>query len=325
MKGAGMIEPSDVTVIIPAYNHCPLLERSVDRLLTQTALPGEVIVVHSGSDDPTPRLDGKSPIVRVIHRDERMRAGAARNIGSDFAKGAWLAFLDADVLADEDWLEHLLAAARAKPKRLIAGSIDYLTTGGYWGLCLWTIEFGGVHPFLPDYETQGIASANLMLPAAALKEVSGFPSDFPTAEDTIVGAKLQQIGYERWFCAAARTRHMNLPGFAHFASHLFRLGRLSAICRRVVPLQGQIAVKFWPLAFGLFISKFVATLYRALRWGRGRRSLFLGLAPGILVGAVIWNFGVIKGLGEAIPKNLDREPELEKIPDLRRNSAETSI
>ncbi len=313
MKGSKMVEPPEVSVIIPAYSHCPLLERSVDHLLQQTVPPGEIIVVHSGSDDPTPLLTGKSPIVRVIHRDERMRAGAARNIGSDFAKGKWLAFLDADVLAEEDWLERLLAAGDARPRRLIAGSIDYLTTGGYWGLCLWAIEFGGVHPFLPDYQTQGIASANLMVPAAALKEVAGFPSDFPTAEDTIVGAKLTQIGYERWFCAAARVRHMNLPGFAHFARHLFRLGRLSAICRRVVPLQGQIAVKLWPLAFGLFMSKFLSTTYRALRWGRGRRLLFLGLVPGILVGAVIWNAGVIRGLGEAIPKNLDRAPELELL------------
>ena len=243
-----MIESSDVTVIIPAYCRCPLLEQSVDCLLGQTVLPGEIIVVHSGSDDPASQLDCKSPIVRVIHRDKRMRAGAARNIGSDFAKGKWLAFLDADVLPDGDWLEHLLAAARAKPKRLIAGSIDYLSTGGYWGLCLWTIEFSGVHPFLPDYETQGIASANLMVPAAALKEVAGFPSGFPTAEDTIVGAKLKQIGYERWFCAAARVRHMNLPGFAHFSCHLFRLGRFSAICRRVMPRWHKAAAfirRFW--------------------------------------------------------------------------------
>ncbi len=314
----------EVSVIIPAYNRCPLLERAIGSLLDQTTCPDEILVVHSGTDDPTQTLERKFSAVTVIHRDERVGAGSARNIASDHAKGKWLAFIDADVVPERDWLGNLLESVKENEKRIVGGAVDYLTTGGYWGLSLWAIEFSGVHPFLPDDETQGIGAGNLLMPREALERIGGFPSRFPAAEDTIVGAKAREIGYQRWFCAKARVRHMNLSGFRHFAPHLYRLGRHSAISRRAMPLKGRLAIRFWPLSPLLFVSKFAATYYRAMRWGRGRRAMFLGIAPGVLCGLVIWNLGVLKGLREAIPP-LNRERELEQVPSLKTDSIQTSM
>ncbi len=305
-------EQDTISVIIPAYNECPGLVGCVDLILAQTVEPLEIIIVHSGSHDPSRALAGRDPRVRVIHGEARLLAGSARNVASDHAQGEWLAFIDADVRPAGEWLENLLAAVRRDPNRLIGGSVGHAETGGYWGLPLWTIEFSSVPLFLPDRQTQGVASANMMVSAAAFSRVGGFPSRFPTAEDTILGAKLRAVGVPPWFCAAARVNHMNIGGFRHFARHLFRLGRLSAICRRAAPLSGRVAVRFWPLAFGLFASKFAATSYRALRWGSGQRARFCALAPGILVGLLIWNAGFLSGLRGPIPP-LDREPSLETL------------
>ena len=238
-------EQDTISVLIPAYNECPGLVTGVDLILAQTVKPLEIIIVHSGSHDPSRALAGRVPRVRVIHRDERLFAGAARNVASDHARGEWLAFIDADVLPAADWLENLSAAMRRDPNRLIGGSVGYAATGGYWGLSLWTIELSGVHPFLPDCQTQGLGSGNMMISAAAFSRVGGFPSQFPAAEETILGAKLRAVGVPTWFCAAARVDHVNIGGVPHFARHLFRLGRLSAIARRAAPLGGRVAVKFW--------------------------------------------------------------------------------
>jgi GT2 family glycosyltransferase len=300
-------EADGVSVGIPAYGPCPFLGRVVDLLLAQTVRPLEIIVVHSGPGDPTAALSGKDTCVRVIHHDERLFAGAARNIASDHARGRWQAFIDADVLPTPTWLETLLAAAREQPDRFVIGSVGYAESGGYFGLALWAIEFAGVYPFLPDHATGSAASGNMILPAAALAQVGGFPPHFAVAEDAVLGAKLRAAGLRAWFCADARVDHMNIGGLRHFAAHLFQLGRHSALARRAAPLRGRLAVRLWPLALGLFLSKFAATYYRALRWGRGQRLLFLALAPGVLVGLIIWNVGLLGGLRAALPA-VGREP-----------------
>ena len=295
-----------ISVGIPAYGPCPELHRVVGALLEQTVRPREIIVVHSGPGDPTVELTALDACVRVIHRDERLFAGAARNIAADHGHGYWQAFVDADVLPVRPWLERMLAAARYRPDTYIVGSVGYSVSGGYWGLALWTAEFAGVHPFLPSRATAATASCNLLLAAATLAQVGGFPSRFAAAEDTILGAKLRGAGLKARFEPAARVDHVNIPGFRHFATHLFWLGRHSAMARRAVPLRGGLAVRFWPLATVLFLSKFSDTAYRAMRWGHGRRWLFVALAPAVFLGLIIWNAGLICGLRATVP-SIDRD------------------
>ncbi|MHA1600772.1 MAG: glycosyltransferase family 2 protein [Alphaproteobacteria bacterium] len=305
-------EKDTVSVGIPAYGSCPNLGRVIDALLTQTVRPDKIVVVHSGSDDPTAALMSKDPSVRVIHRDERLLAGAARNIAADQGHGRWQVFIDADVLPVDTWLERLLAAAHSHPDSYIVGSVGYSVSGGYWGLALWTAEFAGVYPFLPDRATAAIASCNLLLPAITLVQAGGFPSHFAAAEDTILGAKLRSNGLKPWFEAAARVDHINIAGFGHFATHLFWLGRHSALARRAVPLRGRLAVRFWPLAPILFLSKFADTYYRAMRWGHGHRWMFAALAPAVLLGLVIWNLGLLSGLRATVP-SIDRDRTAEGV------------
>ena len=299
-------ETDTISVLVPAYNECPALATGLDLLLTQTVEPREVIIVHSDSHDPTRALAGRDPRIRVIHRGVRLFAGAARNVGATHASGRWLAFMDADVKPARDWLENMLRAVRQDANRLVGGSIGCTETGGYWGLALWTTEFAPFHPLLPDREATALASGNMMVSAQAFAQVGGFPCRFPQGEDTLLGARLRAAGMTLWFCAGARVDHVNVDGFQHFAEHLFRQGQMSAVCRRAMSLPGSSAVRFWPFAFGLFASKFATIAYLVLRWGRGTRLRFCALAPGVLLGAVVWNVGFLSGLRHPIP-SLGRE------------------
>ncbi len=299
-------EADAVSVGIPAYGPCPHLGRVIDRLLAQSVPPLEIVVVHSGPGDPTAAMAAKDRRVRVLHRDQRLFAGAARNIAADQSSGNWQAFIDADVLPTQTWLEHLLAAAKSQAGRYVVGSVGYGRSGGYWGLALWTIEFAGVHPYLPSRENLAIASCTMLVPARALVQVGGFPSRFAAAEDTVLGAKLRAAGFTPWFQADARVDHMNVAGFRPFAAHLYWLGRHSALARRAVPLRGRLAARLWPLAAVLFLSKFADTYGRALRRGHGHRWLFAALAPAVLLGLIIWNAGLIGGLRASVP-SIDRD------------------
>ena len=294
-----MPEPvADVTVVIPAYGPSPHLPRVIAALQAQTTRPRAIIVAHSGSSDPSDLLSHTSKNVQIFHRPQRMLAGTARNLGLKEVRTEWVAFLDCDVVPEPGWMAALYGAACGGPDRFVVGAIDYAVSGGYWGLCLWAAEFSGVHPYLPDGEVQGGASANMLVRSAEVRRAGGFDETFAAGEDSLLAARLRDAGLQNWFCATARVAHVNIPGARHCLSHLAWLGRWSARCRRRVQLHGSVAAHLWPLAPGLWVAKLGLIGARVVRWGNGRRFLFLALAPGITLGLLVWNFGFLRGLSE---------------------------
>ena len=130
--------------------------------------------------------------------------------------------------------------------------------------------------------------------------MGGFPAAFAASEDAVLIARLRELGLTNWFCPSARVDHFNKKGLPHFLAHLLWLGRWSAVSRRVRPLRDAWGVKFWPFAAGLWLAKLWITYYRALRWGRGRRLRLLALAPGVLLGDLVWNLGFFLGLWQGL-------------------------
>lgn len=94
-----------ISVIIPVYKVEKYLRACVDSVLAQTYRNLEVILVDDGSPDNSGAIcdeyAARDSRVRVIHQ-ENGGAGAARNAGLDAARGAYIAFVDADDYIDPD-------------------------------------------------------------------------------------------------------------------------------------------------------------------------------------------------------------------------------
>lgn len=92
-----------ISVVIPAYNVKPYIQKCVRSVLNQTYTNLEVILVDDGSTDGTARLcdalQNEDKRIVVIHQENK-GLSAARNAGIEVAKGDWIAFLDSD-----DWIE----------------------------------------------------------------------------------------------------------------------------------------------------------------------------------------------------------------------------
>lgn len=88
-----------LSIVIPAYNVIPTLERSVDSVIKQNISDYEIILVNDGSTDETPQLcdqiAAKYDVVKVIHKDNG-GLSSARNTGIQHARGKYIAFLDSD-------------------------------------------------------------------------------------------------------------------------------------------------------------------------------------------------------------------------------------
>lgn len=127
----------EVSIIMPVFNGGAYLLDAVRSLRRQLPLPGlalpalEIVVVDDGSDDG-PTLAALAivatwPHVVILHNGRSKGPAGARNTGLHAARGAWVAFLDADDL----WLPYALAqrwhvAATQAGASWVAGSYRLL-------------------------------------------------------------------------------------------------------------------------------------------------------------------------------------------------------
>ena len=95
--GAEVKDPI-ISIVIPTYNHANFLRSALDSVFAQSFKDWEVIVVNNYSDDDTIEVvqSFKDPRIQLVNFANHGIIGAARNYGLSIAKGAFIAFLDAD-------------------------------------------------------------------------------------------------------------------------------------------------------------------------------------------------------------------------------------
>jgi len=113
-----------LSVIIPAYNEEAYIERCLDGLARQTILPDEVILVDNNSTDQTAVLARRYPFLTLIN-ESRQGLYYARQTGMAVATGDILCRIDADTVADEDWVEQILIQFSDPSVNAVTGPVGY--------------------------------------------------------------------------------------------------------------------------------------------------------------------------------------------------------
>ncbi|MBO7422875.1 MAG: glycosyltransferase [Oscillospiraceae bacterium] len=114
-----------LSIIIPAYNAEPYLTQLLARLAPQMNDDVEVLLIDDGSKEP---VKTSHKFVKVF-RQKNGGAAAARNKGIEEAKGDYIAFIDADDLVSEDYIEKLLEKLAEKPDYVY---LSWETLPGPW-------------------------------------------------------------------------------------------------------------------------------------------------------------------------------------------------
>ncbi|BAO76639.1 glycosyltransferase family 2 protein [Winogradskyella sp. PG-2] len=96
------------SVIIPLYNKAEYISECLKSALNQTFKDYEIVIVNDGSTDNSVSIveTFSSEKIKLFHQDNQ-GASKARNNGSSFAKGTYIAFLDADDIWKPKHLESL--------------------------------------------------------------------------------------------------------------------------------------------------------------------------------------------------------------------------
>jgi Glycosyltransferases involved in cell wall biogenesis len=132
-----------ISVLIPCWNAERTLERALDSVLEERALPIECIVVDDASTDGTADV-----ALAIARRDERVvvvrlpeNAGVsnARNRGLEQIRGAWLTMLDADDRFVPGGFGTLARAALASDARVVIGQQVWWDGRRTWRTALYDI------------------------------------------------------------------------------------------------------------------------------------------------------------------------------------------
>jgi len=116
-------QESNISIVIPCWNHAKELKDTLGSLVEQTIKPAQVIVVDDGSiDNPKQVADGfkEQLVIEFIKLEKNSGAPVARNTGAKKALGEFVMFLDADAKLVPQALEKLSTALRLNPNKAYA-------------------------------------------------------------------------------------------------------------------------------------------------------------------------------------------------------------
>ncbi|MCA9138979.1 MAG: glycosyltransferase family 2 protein [Planctomycetales bacterium] len=114
-----------ITIVVPAFNEETHIGRCIASLDSQS-YPRDrynIIVVDNGSTDRTCQIVNDSPA--TLLRESRRSAYWARNLAIEKSQGDWLAFTDADCIAEPTWLENLHRRAVESGAWMVGGLTKY--------------------------------------------------------------------------------------------------------------------------------------------------------------------------------------------------------
>lgn len=110
-------------IIIPTYNRCKILRKTLKALLDQTANPKtyEIIVVDDGSTDKTHRtvqeISKKAERKITYLRQKNKGQGSARNLGIKSAEGEIIIFIGDDIIVKPDFIKQHILTHQKHPER----------------------------------------------------------------------------------------------------------------------------------------------------------------------------------------------------------------
>jgi glycosyltransferase involved in cell wall biosynthesis len=218
----------DLSVVIPCYNAGENIGVQLSALSRQSfGGSWEVIVADNGSTESTLEVIEQYrpllPSLRVVDAADRRGSAHARNVGARFARGALLVFVDADdevapgflaamsaALTEHDFVASRFEITKLNPELIGAKLKNPQVTG------LQRIAY-------PPYLTHA-GGSGLGVKREIHQRAGGFDESLPRLQDTDYCFRLQTLGVELHFAAAAvvHIRYNSKP------AALFRQARLWA-------------------------------------------------------------------------------------------------
>lgn len=269
-----------VTVIIVNWNGGDMLRRCLNDLLRQTVPPTRILVMDNGSTDGSAEKVAGLAGVAVRTLGENLGFAAGNNRAFLDCDTEFVALLNPDAFPEQDWLEKLLAAARAYPDVAAFGSRQMVADvesvvdglGDVYHLSGLVWRWGHGRPLT----TADLVPREIFSPCAgaalyrrdALGDVGGFDEDyFCYLEDVDLGFRLRLAGYRAMYVPDAVVHHVGsaTTGGQHSDFSLYH-GHRNLVWTFVKDMPG---ILFWLMLPLHLLLNLASIVWFALQ-GRGR-------------------------------------------------------
>ena len=269
-----------ISLIIPVRNEEQSIATLLDSLIRQTVKPSEIVITDAGSTDRTAAIiEGYAQTSVPINL---IRAGAAlpgraRNLAAAQAVNEWLAFIDAGVQPEPDWLEQLALPAQAdKDVDVVYGTFEPVVDT-LFKQCI------AIATVSPPQEVAGKLVRPRSMVSALMKrsvwqQVGGFPEDLRSAEDLLFMNQIEQAdlcvanapgALVHWQLQATPWR--TFKRFVSYARNNMKAGLWrqwqEAILKRYALLLASAVPVFWFGARWLLVTLVLWLLLLAARAG----------------------------------------------------------
>jgi glycosyltransferase involved in cell wall biosynthesis len=228
-------EPA-ISIVVPTFDRPILLRKCLEAIaaLDPPGMDFEVVVVNDGGTDDLHRVVGAFATTLSLQLVTQRRGGpgAARNAGAAVARGRYLAFIDDDCRPAREWLVVLRQELQRDERRLLGGRVENaLVANPYSEASEW------INAFVYEYNRDATArepfftTNNVAVSARLFREVGGFATAVPTAEDKEFCVRWRAKGLPLSHIPEAVVYHAHDLTFARFWRQHYNYGRGSLAFR----------------------------------------------------------------------------------------------
>jgi len=245
--GAKVSDPDRVplvSVIVPSYNSEETIRATLRSIMAQDLEEGYEVIVADSSTDGTPDLIRQEfPAVRLLHREDRMQSGTARNLGVSAARGQVLAFTDSDCLVPPDWLRSLVAHHRQRPDYAAVGGP--IVNGNPESVVSWAGYLAEFNIHLPvgaaPCDTGHVPAGNASYKRWVFERYGGFPGDDVVKHvDLLFNRMLHDHGERILYDPGVPVAHVHRARLGAFLHHQWHIGQGTVQAMRRLPsIQGS--------------------------------------------------------------------------------------
>ena len=275
-----------ISLYIPCYNAGKYLARCLKSVLAQTYPIQTILVVDDGSTDNTIDIIAQFPQVKLIRHPENRGLAAARNTAWQNLDSEYIANLDADCVAEPNWLENLMRnfnetdsdglKQMQTDKAKLAGVGGKLVESNQhgaanrWRVAHMSQHWGDVRIQNPKW----VYGSNSVYRRSALAAVNGYRENYRTNyEDLDLSRRLYEKEYTLIYDPAAKVNHLRNDSIQ---SILYTRWRWTA-----VDLEPSITFRKLLRSLGRNIGRSFAYVYRDIKKSRINSLLLLDLVLGI--------------------------------------------
>ena len=180
-----------ISLVIPVKNEERSLENLFASINRQTLKPDEIVLVDGGSTDKTVEIAERTAIENTnlkLIKTAQATPGKGRNIGVENAAGDWIAFTDAGIKLQKNWLENLVR--KADEADVVYGNYAPQITGYFEKIAAIVYV-----PALRKDFIRGKSIASCLIKKKVWETVGGFP-DLRAAEDLMFMESAEKAGFK---------------------------------------------------------------------------------------------------------------------------------